>query len=201
MTRSNCASAYAMRPSSEKVFSLKGSPTLSTPARSSGPIVCELGRSQLGDCRHDRGLARRRLVEALTLRRREDEVQHPALLGRELGLDQVGCLLRLGARDRELVLQAPADGGDEEDEPGDDPDPGDHHAPRMVRAGAHPACQRSGRKSFVCCETILRFRHAHTPSGRYGYDPFALRNSSDGGTWDNACTAETLPTTAEPPFA
>ena len=110
---------------------------------------CELGRSQLGDCRHDRGLARRRLVESLALRCREDEVEHAALLGGELGLDQIRCLLRLGARDRELVLQAPADGGDEEDEAGDDPDPGDHHAPRMVRAGAHPARECASRESFV----------------------------------------------------
>ena len=35
MTRSNCASAYAILPLSENVFSLKGSPTLSRPARSS----------------------------------------------------------------------------------------------------------------------------------------------------------------------
>src|ERR671914_454300 len=35
MIRSNCASAYAMRPSSETVSSLNGSPTLSMPASSS----------------------------------------------------------------------------------------------------------------------------------------------------------------------
>ena len=35
MTRSNCASAYAIRPFSENVWSLNGSPTLVSPARSS----------------------------------------------------------------------------------------------------------------------------------------------------------------------
>jgi len=35
--------------------------------------------------------------------RREDDVQDPALLGGELGLDQVGRLLGVGAGDLELV--------------------------------------------------------------------------------------------------
>ena len=42
-----------------------------------------------------------------------------ALLGRELGLDEVGRLLRVRARDLELVLEAAADGGDEDDQPGE----------------------------------------------------------------------------------
>ena len=47
----------------------------------------------------DRRLALGR-VEPLALGRREDEVEDAALLGRELGLDQVGRLLRVGAGDR-----------------------------------------------------------------------------------------------------
>ena len=38
MTRSNCASAYAMRPSSENVFLSNGSPTLVMPASPSGSV-------------------------------------------------------------------------------------------------------------------------------------------------------------------
>ena len=42
-------------------------------------------------------------VEALALGRREDDVQHAALLGRELGLDQVRRPLRIRPRDLELI--------------------------------------------------------------------------------------------------
>jgi hypothetical protein len=74
----------------------------------------ELRRLQLGNGCVDRGLALGR-VETLALRRGEDEVQHGALLGGELRLDQVGGLLRVGARDLELVLEAAADGRHEHD--------------------------------------------------------------------------------------
>ena len=97
----------------------------------------ELLRLELGDGVLDRLLALGR-VEPLPLGRGEDEVEDAALLGRELGLDQVGRLLRVGARDLELVLQAAADGRDEHDQAGDDPDPGEDDAPRVCRAGAHP---------------------------------------------------------------
>ncbi len=57
----------------------------------------------------DCGLALGR-VETLALRRGEDEVQHGALLGGELRLDEVGGLLRVRTRYLELVLEAAADG-------------------------------------------------------------------------------------------
>ena len=79
------------------------------------PSGLELRRLELGDGGLDRGLALRR-VEALPRRRREHEVQHGALLGGELRLDEVGGLLRVRARDLELVLQAAADGEDEDDQ-------------------------------------------------------------------------------------
>ena len=84
-----------------------GLPTLSMPTLPSCGL--ELRRLELGNSCVDRGLALGR-VEALALRRGEDEVQHGALLGRELRLDQVGGLLGVGARDLELVLEAAADG-------------------------------------------------------------------------------------------
>ena len=113
ITRSNWASAYAMRPSSETVFSSNGSPTLSMPAVSSVglnsevlsfAIACSIAalRSGVSSCSPSG--------------RGEDEVEHAALLGGELRLDQVGRLLRVGAGDVELVLQAPADRRDEHDQ-------------------------------------------------------------------------------------
>ncbi len=74
----------------------------------------ELRRLELGNGRLDCGLALGR-VETLALRRGEDEVQHGALLGGELRLDQVGGLLRVGARNLEHVLEAAADGRHEND--------------------------------------------------------------------------------------
>ena len=62
----------------------------------------ELRRLEACDGLLDRGLALGR-VEPLSLGCREDDVQHGALLGGELGLDQVGRLLRLRPRDLELV--------------------------------------------------------------------------------------------------
>ena len=114
------------------------------------------------NCLFDRGAALGR-VELLALGRREHEVQHAALLRGELRLDQVGRLLRVRARDLELVLEASPDRPDEQDERGDDPDPGDHHAPRVACAGSHPARERACRQSFVCCETCLVLGHAQTP--------------------------------------
>ena len=94
------------------------------------------------------------LVEPLALRRRDDDVQHAALLLGELGLDQVGRLLRVGARDLELVLQLAADRRDQDDQRGEDPDPREDDAPRVRRARAHPARQRAGRKPLVRRETL-----------------------------------------------
>ena len=98
----NCASAYAMRPSSENVSSENGSPTLSTPALPSWGL--NSGVLSLAIACLDRGLALGR-VEPLPRRRREDEVQDGALLGGELRLDQVDGLLRIRARDLEHVLE------------------------------------------------------------------------------------------------
>ena len=108
----------------------------------------ELLRLQLGDRVLDRLLACGR-VQPLARRRGEDEVQHAALLGRELGLDQVGRLLRVGARDLELVLEAAADRGDEQDQAGDDPDPGQDDPPRVGGAPAVPAREPAGRETLV----------------------------------------------------
>ena len=55
-------------------------------------------------------------VEPLALGSGEDDVQDAALLGRELGLDQVGRFLGVRSRDLELVAQAAAHGPDEHDE-------------------------------------------------------------------------------------
>jgi hypothetical protein len=66
-----------------------------------------LGRRELGRLEpRDRVLDRRRAlwgVQPLALRRREYEVQHTALLGRELRLDQVRRPLRVRTGNLELV--------------------------------------------------------------------------------------------------
>ena len=126
------------------------------------PARGELRRLELRDRVLDRGLALGR-VEPLALGRREDEVEHRALLGGELRLDEIGRALRVRARDLELVLEAPADGRDEQDEDGDDPHPAEDDLPRVVGAPAHPAREAAGRQSFVCREMVLLFRHAQTP--------------------------------------
>ena len=77
--------------------------------RSSSP-ACRRSGSTLraiapGDRLFDRRLALRR-VEPLALRCREDDVQHAALLGGELRLDQVGRLLGVRPWDLELVAQS-----------------------------------------------------------------------------------------------
>ena len=126
------------------------------------PARSELRRLELRDGVLDRRFPLGR-VETLALGRREDQVQHRALLGGELGLDEIRRLLRVRARDLELVLQASADGRDEQDEDGDDPHPAEDHLPRVVGAPAHPAREAAGRESFVCREMVLLFRHAQTP--------------------------------------
>ena len=148
MTRSNCASAYAMRPLSANVWSLNGSPTLVRPRRVLGRLELGVG-PQLLHGRLDGRLALRR-VEPLALGRREHDVEHAALLGGELLLDEVRRALRVRAGDLELVAQPAADGGDERDRgrrrsrarkagPGGD---------ATAHARAQPA-QRARRQSFV----------------------------------------------------
>ena len=147
MTRSNCASAYAMRPLSANVWSLNGSPTLVRPAVSSVGLNCGVG-PQLPHGRLDGGLALG-CVESLALGRREHDVEHATLLGGELLLDEVRRALRVGAGDLELVAQPASDGGDERDEDDDDPEPGKQDPAGMGRAGAGPAGPRARRQSFV----------------------------------------------------
>ena len=93
-----------MRPSFENVSSLNGSATL---------VEARLVAVGLNSDVFSRAIAfviaalRSGRVEPLALRRREHDVEHGALLGRELGLDQVGRLLRVRARDLELVREEP----------------------------------------------------------------------------------------------
>src|SRR4029079_2124337 len=96
----------------------------------------------------DRGLPLR-CVEPLALWGREDDVEDAALLGGELRLDQGGRPLRVRPRDLELVAEAAAHGGDERYQDDDDPEPRPEDAPRMGRARARPAGERSGRHAFV----------------------------------------------------
>ncbi len=190
ITRSNCASAYAMRPSSETVFSSNGSPTLSMPALSSVglnsevlsfAIACSIAalRSGVSSCSPSG--------------RGEDEVEHAALLGGELRLDQVGRLLRVGAGDVELVLQAPADRRDEHDQQRHDPDPAEDHAPGMRRAHARPAGEPAGRETFVRSLALapgfqVLLRHAFAPSRSTG-----LHSKDRVGARDSSVAATTLP--------
>ncbi len=147
MTRSNCASAYAMRPLSANVWSLNGSPTLVRPAVSSvGLNSASVRRFAMAA---SIAALRSGGVESLALGRREHDVEHAALLGRELLLDQVRRALRVGAGDLELVAQAASDGGDECDQDDDDPEPGKEDPAGMDRAGAGPAGPRARRQSFV----------------------------------------------------
>ena len=137
-----------------------------------------LGRLELGGLElRDRPLDRRPAlgrVELLPYGSGEDDVQHTALLGGELGLDQVGRLLRVGAGDVELVLQAAADRRDEHDQEDHDPDPAEDHPPGVRGAHARPAGEPAGCEPFVRCLSCwfqIVLRHGFHPSGR---DRFAL---------------------------
>ena len=146
------------------------------------PARGELRRLELRDRVLDRGLALGR-VEPLALGSREDEVEHRALLGGELRLDQVGRALRVRARDLELVLQAPADGRDEQDEHGDDRPPS-RERPSTGGWRTSASSARGRRSTAVrvlrdgrCCSDMLK-----PPGSRWGYDRLASRNSSVHGT-------------------
>ncbi len=140
-----------MRPSSENVFSSNGSPTLSSPAVSSVGLNSCVFSSAIAPSIASSALGR---VQPFALGRGEDEVQDAALLGGELGLDQVGRLLRVRARNLELVLQAAAERPDREDQERDDPDPAEDDTPRMRGARAHPAGEPARRETFVGCAPI-----------------------------------------------
>ena len=113
----------------------------------------ELRGLELRDGVLDGGLALGR-VETFSLGCCKDQIEDGALLGGELRLDQVGRTLRVRARDLELVLQAPADGRNEQDERGDDPHPPEDHFPRVVGAPAHPARERTRREALVGGQTV-----------------------------------------------
>ena len=121
----------------------------------------ELVGLEAGDRLLDRRAALGR-VEPLALGRREDDVQDGALLLRELGLDQVGRLLRVRARDLEHVLERPADRPDEDDQERDDAEPAEDDAPGMRGAGSRPACERAGGLTLVRFATLRpeSVRHA-----------------------------------------
>ena len=189
-----------MRPSSEIVSSLNGSPTLSIPALSSVGANSSLWSRAIAS-----SIAARRsgVSSRLALGRGEDEVQDRALLGRELRLDQVDRLLRVRPRDLELVLQAAADGADEEDEEDDDAEPARDDPPRMRGAGARPARERSRGEPLVGREplalgllrgpfpSVLRF------SSAIGRAPFVVsslvKTGLGAGTHRWACLFLTTP--------
>ena len=100
----NCASAYAIRP----FFGERPLRERVADALDPGLAFFDLysGVLSFADGGKDCGLALGR-VETLSGRCREHEVQHGALLGRELRLDEVGGLLRVRPRDLEHVLQCP----------------------------------------------------------------------------------------------
>ena len=135
-----------MRPSSENVLVAERV----ADARQAGLVLggLELRRLEERDGLLDRRPALGR-VQPLALRRSEDDVQHAALLGCELGLDQIGRLLRLRARDLELVAQLAADRPDQDDQEGDDADPAEDDPPGMRRARARPVREPTGRETFV----------------------------------------------------
>ena len=156
----------------------------------------ELVRLELRDRLLDRRLALRR-VEPLALRRREDEVQDRALLGGELGLDQVGRLLRVRAGDLELVPQRATDRRDQHDQRDDDPDPHNHDPPRMQSARPRPARQHTRRQPLMRSErarpgSVSRAgTSASSSSGSRHFRPAHAsrligRRASSGETHDDA---------------
>ena len=142
-----------MRPSFENVSLLNGSPTLVRPALPSCGLNSDVFRSAIAFAI---AALRAGVSSRSPCRRREDDVEHGALLGGELRLDQVGRLLRVGAGDRELVPQRAADRGDEDDQGRDDPDPGEDDAPGVAGAHAHPARERARRQPLVRRQALRR---------------------------------------------
>ena len=139
----------------------------------------ELGRLELRDRVFDGGLARGR-VQALALGCGEDEVQHGALLGRELRFDEVGGLLRVRARNLELVLEAAADRGDEDDERGEDAEPCENDPPGVRGERPHHVRERSRREPFVCGQSVgfasgRVLRHGSSPLIRFRFRSDRLR--------------------------
>ncbi len=119
-------------------------------ADEAGPALgrCELRRLEARDRLLDRRPALR-CVESLAFRRGEHDVQNPTLLGRELGLDQVGCLLGVRPGYLELIAKRTTDGRDQENQQRDDTDPPEHDPPGMRRARSRPAREPAGSQTFV----------------------------------------------------
>ena len=102
------------------VFLLNGSPTLSMPARSPLGLNSLVFSSAIA---FSIAALRSGVSSRSTLGRREDEVEDAPCSEANCDLDEIRRLLRVRARDLELVLEAAADGGDEHDQPGDDREP------------------------------------------------------------------------------
>ena len=118
----------------------------------------ELGPAELRDRFVDRLLPLGR-VEPLPRGSSEDDVEHTTLLFGEFGLDQIGCLLRVGPWDLELVAKGSSERDDEDDEHGEDAEPGADNAPRVRGATPRPARERTCRKAFVPCSPLRALRH------------------------------------------
>ena len=157
------------------VCSENGSPTLSIADLVLGRR--ELGRLELRDRVLDRGLALGR-VEPLALGRGEDEVEHRALLGGELRLDEVGRLcvsepgisnssLRLPPTVATSTMRTAMIPSQRED---------DRHvwlAHARIQRARPPVDSRSCAARCCCCSDMLK-----PPSCRCGYDPPSSRISS-----------------------
>ena len=140
----------------ERVLAERVAHALQTGVLSDG---LELLRLQARDRLLDRRLALLR-VEPLAFRCGEDDVQHAALLGRELGLEQVDRPLRVRSRNLELVAQFAPDRADEDDQEDDDAEPAGDDAPRMRGAGPRPVRQGAGGEPFMGCPPC----HARVPN-------------------------------------
>ena len=121
-----------------------------TDARQAGGSLrrLELVRLETRNRLVDRGLSLGR-VEALACRRREDDVENASLLRGELCLEEIGRLLGVGPRNRELVLKRATDGRDQHDQRCDDPDPREDDTPGVVGARAHPTGERATRRPLM----------------------------------------------------
>ncbi len=110
-------------------------------------VLVQLADARLGLRHH---LGDRRLTcgrgQHLAGGRGDHDAQRRALLGAELGVDQVGGLLEVRARHLELVHQRAVEGEVQPDQDQDDREPRADHAPRVAGAVAGPV----GKSSRVC---------------------------------------------------
>ena len=100
------------------------------------------------------------------------------------------ALLRVGARDLELVLEAAADCRDEQDEDGDDPDPAEDDLPRVDwRTSASSA--RDRRSTVVRVPRVVPARTCPKPPGWSLRVTTRLRVESHRSNW-TACASPTV---------